>query len=264
MAPVMSHFPPELTSLPGRVVIKPDADDLVDALAHDLIIAAMQAVNQRGEFHLALSGGSTPRQLFRRLATDPDLRNFPWPDTHIWVVDERCVDLEDDHANWRMMREHLLDHVTTPAEQLHPIPALENRADETYARTLHDVLPVRDSAGIPRLDFVLLGMGDDGHTASLFPNTGALIEHQRLIMFNDGQSIAPPRPRVTMTYPILNAARAIAVLVAGQAKHQALRQVAEHLARQSGPTPDLPITAIHPAHSDADLTWYLDNQAAGT
>ncbi len=253
------HIPPHLTGLPGRIVIDPDVDDLVDDLATDLVLHAGRCAARRGAFHLALSGGSTPVRLFRRLVTDPRFRALPWHDTHVWMVDDRCVPAHHDKSNWRLLRENLLDHVTTPAEQQHAMPVLQPDGDHAYERDLRDALTIRDARGIPRLDHVLLGMGDDGHTASLFPQTGALVETRRLVVFNDGERVVAPRPRMTMTYPLINAARRIDILIAGVSKADALRRVAAC----EGATPELPITAICPGHPDADLTWYLDAAAAG-
>jgi 6-phosphogluconolactonase len=247
-----------LQSLPGARVIVPDVEDLVDAVAKDMAAFAHRRVLASGEFHLALSGGSTPQVLYRRLMIDPRYRLFPWRRTHLWIVDERCVTADDDRSNFKMIRELLVEHCEIPPTATHPMPALEAGGDRRYESELREAL--KRSGG--RLDYVLLGMGADAHTASLFPGTPALEESERWIVFNDGPTVSEPRPRLTMTFPIINGARRLGILITGSAKHAAIQQVAG--SHESG-RPDLqrlPITGVRPLHADAELTWYLDHPAA--
>ncbi len=258
----MPPSPPQLT---GRVHIRDDREDLFDDLGMNLLQAATQAVEQRGIFHLALSGGSTPERFYMRLVIDPRFRALPWSETHLWLVDERRVPLDDELSNFRMIRESLSEHVPLPRRQIHPLPVSEESPAEIYEQELRDAFS--QPQGTPRLDFVLLGMGDDGHTASLFPHSPALNERDRLIVVNEGDNVTPP-PRLTMTYPLLNAARELAVLVTGEKKAEAI----QHIAHQLNTTPDpaaLPILGINPLttqHATPDtpspLTWYLDSAAA--
>lgn len=232
-------------------MVCPDLEQLVERLAGELCKAARRAVRERGAFQLALSGGSTPAQLYRRLPGEPD---FPWPQSELWLVDERCVEPDDARSNFRMIRELIVERVAIPAARVHPMPALASDGDRRYEGALRSALEA--SAG--RLDFVLLGMGADAHTASLFPHSPALSERGRWVVFNDGPRVTPPRPRMTMTYPLLNAARSIALLVASRDKHAALSRVAA-----SPPDPDrLPVSGVAPVHADAVLCWYLDRAAA--
>lgn len=249
--------PAIVNGLAGAVVVEPTVDEVVDRLAEELTARAILAVRERGVFHLALSGGSTPRRLFRTLLIDPAARQLPWDRTHVWQVDERCVDAHDPERNLAMIRRELLDHVPIPEPQVHPMPVLEDGGDAAYERELLEHVRPAEPTRVPRLDFVLLGMGDDGHTASLFPHTPALRADRDLIVFNDGESIAPPRPRMTMTFRLLNAARYIAPLVTGEAKRPALQRVAA----AEGFDPALPITGVAPAHDDAKLVWRLDAAA---
>jgi 6-phosphogluconolactonase/glucosamine-6-phosphate isomerase/deaminase len=134
---------------------------------------------------------------------------------------------------------------------------MRDRPDELYEAEMRSVFGETD--GPPRMDFVLLGMGGDCHTASLFPNSDAIHVSDRLIVVNDGPNVTPP-PRVTMTYPLLNAARQLAVLCVGAKKTEALKRVADQM--KTGPDPvNVPITGIQP--TDGVLTWYLDSDAAG-
>jgi len=245
--------------LAGAVIVERDAAALVDRLSEEITARGILAVRERGVFHLALSGGSTPRRLFRTLLIDPGARKLPWDRTHVWQVDERCVEDADPDRNMAMIRRALLDHVPIDPDRVHPMPVLEDGGDAAYERQLLDHIPPAEPTGAPRLDFVLLGMGADGHTASLFPHTPALNADRDLIVFNDGESIAPPRPRMTMTFRLLNAARYLAPLVTGEAKRPALRRVAA----AAGFDPALPITGLAPSHDDATLAWHLDAAAAG-
>lgn len=245
--------------LAGKRVILPDADDLIGRLAANLQEAARHRIRRAGIFHLALSGGSTPQPLYQRLMIDPLFRNFPWPRTHVWLVDERCVELDDDRSNYKVIREMIVDHSGIPPRQVHPMPVPDAVGDRRYEDELRAALDNTDCRN--RLDFILLGMGGDGHTASLFPRTPALRETEHWVMFNDGEAIAAPRPRMTMTYPLINGARSIAVLVTGESKRAAL-QHASLAASSGGDIQRLPITGVQPIHEDGEMTWYLDHAAA--
>ena len=250
---------PSGLKLSGDVHVAPTADELYDDLAMALLGAAIESVAARGVFHVALSGGSSPEPFYMRLVTDPRFRAIPWQQTHAWIVDERRVPEDDPKSNYRMIREVLVDHVPMRRRQAHPMPVLSQRAAEEYQASLAEAMPGGSYGAPPRLDFVLLGMGDDAHTASLFPHSSAIGESVRWVIENDGPAVTPP-PRVTMTYPLLNAARRVAVLVTGQKKAEALRKVDAQL-RGGKPDPvALPITGIDPV--DGTLTWYLDAAAA--
>ena len=242
--------------LTGSVHVAPDADQLYDDLAATLLGLALESIDARGVFHIALSGGSTPEPFYHRLVTDPAVRHFPWDQTHLWIVDERRVPEDDDRNNYRMIRESLADPVPMKRRQLHPMPVMDGDPATLYEAELRQVFGSDD---LPRLDFVLLGMGGDAHTASLFPHSDALDVTDRWIAVNEGDAVTPP-PRVTMTYPLLNAARHLVALVTGAKKTDTLRQIEKQL--EAGPAPsEMPITGIAPA--DGDLVWYLDAAAAG-
>src|SRR5690606_18606296 len=160
-----------------------------------------------------------------------------------WVVDERRVPEDDARYNYRMISEALLDHVPLRSRQRHPMPVLVEDPASQYEAELRRV--VDPNAPVPQLDFIVLGMGDDAHTASLFPHSPALAERERLIAVNAGERVTPP-DRVTMTFPLLNAARRIAVLVTGEKKAPTIQRIDTQL-RTAGPDPvALPITGIHP------------------
>ncbi|MAE67277.1 MAG: 6-phosphogluconolactonase [Phycisphaeraceae bacterium] len=238
-----------------------DIDDLYEDLGYAMMRVAVDAVKERDYFHLAVSGGSTPEPFYMRLVTEPPFRNLPWKRMHLWIVDERRVPDDDEKSNFRMIRESLSDHVPTPRHYIHPMPVLETDAADAYEQEMRQFMR-HEGAAPPRLDFVLLGMGADGHTASLFPGSAALQESKRWIAVNEGPTVVPPT-RLTMTYPLLNAARNVAVLVTGAGKASTLLEVDAHL-RSGNPDPaPLPITGVDPTARGGEMTWFLDEDAAG-
>ena len=249
----------EVPSLPGGVNVAADEEDAQERIGRDLLTFAKQAVGKRGVFHLALSGGGTPMPLYRRLMIDPLFREMPWSRTHLWIVDERRAPFDSDTNNFKHIDELLVEHADIPRANIHPMPVDRDSAAEDYEEELRETLAIGGVPGDPdrgRLDFVLLGMGPDGHTASLFPHTAALNEEDRWVVDNDGPSVVPP-PRVTMTYPLLNAARFIAFYVLGSGKADIIRQVASGTEGFEV----LPCKGIRP-HS-GELVWYLDQAACG-
>ncbi len=247
---------PELPKprLPGEVVVREEVADLIDAITADLLVQAKACVRSFGDFHLALSGGSTPEPLYRRLMYDPRMRGFPWKKTHLWQVDERCVHEDDDLRNWTMIAGLLLEHSDIPPEQAHPMPVLEADGDERYEQELREALEWREK-GHDRLDYVLLGMGTDLHTASLFPGSMALDARAgRLVVFNDGPGVVPPK-RMTLTFEMLNASRFLGVMVTGEGKREAVAR----LARGGLDTASAPVRGVQPV--GGVLRWYLDGGA---
>ena len=246
--------------LTGHVVVRREAEDLHDAMGMELLFHAHACVRAFGDFHLALSGGSTPLPFYRRLMVDPAFRDFPWKRTHLWLVDERRVPPEDERCNWTQIADLLLDHSDIPPSQAHAIRAMDARADELYEDELRRALAWREK-GHDRLDYVLLGMGSDGHTASLFPHSPALAETSRLVAINAGPRVTPP-DRVTMTFPLLNSARYVAVLVSGASKRSTVERVSA--AARSPIVPEtiaeLPVLGVRPV-GDAILRWFVDHEA---
>ncbi len=241
--------------------IRPTVEDLHDALAALLMNAAFRAIQARGVFHLALSGGSTPEPFFVHLVIDLRFRAIPWEYTHLWQVDERRVPEDDPQRNWKMIHETLADHVPAKTRQRHPMPVLDPDPAGRYEAELWQQVAAGEVGGrkLPRLDFILLGMGGDGHTASLFPGSPALQEHQKLVAINAGPKVTPP-DRLTLTYPLLNAARQAAVLVTGESKRATLNRIAAQIRTQGRDPQTYPITGLDLA--DGELTWFAD-QAAG-
>jgi 6-phosphogluconolactonase len=241
-----------LRGLRGRLLVEALPEALAQRLADDLILFLHQRLAHASTVHLALSGGGSPQGLYQRLAADARYAASDWARTHLWLVDERCVPDDDPRLNFAMIRSALVDQVPIPAAQVHPMPVGAPDGDHRYEDDL------RGALGNGALDAVVLGMGPDGHTASLFPHSPALDEREAWVCFNDGEHVLAPRPRMTLTYPILCAARFLAVLVTGASKHAALLAAAhdpDDLHRH-------PIVGIRPA-ADSTLVWYLDRAAAG-
>lgn len=260
-----------MQNLPGSTTVAPDTETLFEKLGGSLLTAALAAVEKRGVFHVALSGGGTPEPFYVRLVTDPLFRAMPWAQTHVWIVDERCVPEDHEKSNIKMIREALTEHVPTPACQVHAMPVLAADPAGEYEATLAEAFGITPpesrhatayAGEYPPLDFILLGMGGDCHTASLFPESPALYS-TRWIDTNDGEKVVPP-PRVTMTYPLINAARHVAVLAVGGGKTAALQRVADQMATGTPDIENIPISGIAPITSGGgNLVWYLDEAAAG-
>ncbi len=242
-------------ALPGAVAVALNVDRLVDMLAAEIIVHAKACVREFGDFELALSGGSTPLPLYERLMYDPDARQIPWIRTHLWQVDERAVAPDHEQSNFKVIRETIVDHSGIPDDQVHPMDALSETGHSDYEKQLREVLEWR-VPGEDRLDFVLLGMGDDGHTASLFPNTDVLGETERLVARVTAPAANPP-VRVTLTYPAINAARFVAIMVTGAAKAAAVRRMVAGVESVEA----LPISGVRPQRGQ--LKWFLDAAAAG-
>ena len=245
---------PEFPRLPGHVVVSESADEALDALGADLLMQAKACVRAFSDFHLALSGGSTPMPLYERLMIDPRFRDMPWRRTHLWIVDERCVPFDHEKSNFRQIREIIVEHSDIPPSQVHPMLADDPNAADLYEAQLREVLGWREK-GHDRLDFVLLGMGDEGHTASLFPHSAAQRVRDHFVAFNRGPTVVPP-DRVTMTYPLLNGARFVAALVLGKKKAQMIHRIATG----ADASDEIPIKGIAPV--GGELRWYLDAESA--
>lgn len=235
--------------------------DSPEALAGEaaarLAAAAQEAVARSGRFTVALAGGSTPKRLYELLAADPHGPRLPWQETHVFWGDERAVPPEHPDSNFGMARAALLARVPVPAGQIHRMEA-ERPDRDAAARDYESVIAKTFAAAAgsepPAFDLVLLGMGADGHTASLFPHTEALREARRWVVRNPVPKLQADR--LTLTAPILNRARLILFLVAGADKAPALQEVLQ------GPRdPDrLPAQSIRP--TAGHLVWLVDRAAA--
>lgn len=235
------------------VAVLPSAAALADAAAGRFITAARDAIASRGQFIVALCGGATPRDTYLLLGTEALVSSVMWSRVQVLWGDERCVPPDHIESNYRMAREALLDRVPIPAANVHRIHGEDDPATaaEVYEATLRALL--RTPAGA-RIDLVLLGLGEDGHTASLFPGNAAVHERTRWVMA--ARASAASVWRITLTPALINAAAEILFLVSGGAKAGILRRVLEHPRRP----PQLPAQAIAP--SNGRVRWCVDAAAA--
>ncbi len=231
---------------------------LVDAAAGEFVRHAWDAVRRSGRFTVALAGGSTPRPVYEALAAKPAAVAPPWERVHFFWGDERPVPADHPDSNYRMAREALLARVAIPEANVHPVDTARGEPDavargyEDDLRTFFALAP-----GVPpRFDLVLLGMGEDGHTASLFPGSPALGERRRLVAANWVERLATHR--FTLTYPVLDNAACVLFLVSGRRKADALARVLRP-AVGSEPPPAGRVRAV-----DGDVVWLVDADAAGS
>jgi 6-phosphogluconolactonase len=236
------------------IVVSPDVSHAVRATAERVVAIARAAVAERGKFSLALAGGSTPKALYQLLASDEFRAQIDWSKAHIFFGDERAVPTHHEYSNARMAREALLDHVPVPRDN---IEYMVSDAPDLDASARAYEMQLRAVAG--RLDLVLLGMGDDGHTASLFPGYTALKEGQRWCVATDVSPTEPRLPRLTLTLPCINAARHVLVLVTGDGKARRVAQAMQELQSSTQSDETLPIARVQP--SGGELVWMLDEGA---
>ncbi len=220
-----------------------EADALYDHAARGFETLAGEAVRQRGRFLVALSGGSTPIPLYERLARS---KAFDWESVHVFWSDERCVPPDDPASSYAATRSALLDRVAVPTEQIHRI---EGEKPPLEAADAYEILVRRTLGEAGRFDLVLLGMGADGHAASLFPRHQALTETERWILPVHVSS--DPAWRLTMTLPLINASRHVQFLVVGSDKSDAVSR--------SKRGADLPAALVRP--TDGEVTWLTDGEA---
>ena len=230
------------------IEVLPNKPALVER-AKEIVLARLQAaIEARDCFTIALAGGSTPKPLYEALSQE----DLPWSKIHFFWGDERYVPATDRDSNQLMTRQALLDKIDIPAENIHAVNTMggdPNLDAQKYEAELQQFFQTQP--GFPTFDLILLGMGDDGHTASLFPHTEALEVRDRLITVGnkDGQ------PRLTFTFPLINRARCVLFLVAGANKRLALDRV---FAEQGDET-EYPSRSIDP---DGEVLWLLDEEAA--
>jgi 6-phosphogluconolactonase len=229
-----------------------DFESLSRAAAGLFVQQAQQAVRDRGRFSVALSGGHTPQRMYALLAGPLFQERVPWQQIDIFWGDERCVPPDDPRSNERMAREALLDHVPVRSEHVHPIRCARapQQTAEQYEAFLRGFFAGRPA----RLDLVLLGLGENGHTASLFPNMPVLEERERWVA--DVYVPEQELHRVTLTAPLINQAAVVAFLVAGADKAQVVSDVVQ------GPSDPrrLPAQLIQP--HEGQLHWLLDREAS--
>ena len=236
----------------AELVILPDPEAVAHEAARCVVALSREAAGSRGRFSLALSGGSTPGKLYRLLAEEPYHDQIPWAEVHLFWGDERCVPPDDPGSNYSLVERTLISRVPIPPENVHRVRGeLEpGSAARAYERELQDFFCGPQA----RFDLVLLGLGEDGHTASLFPGSPVLAETERLVAAATAVYQDRPAQRVTLTLPAINSARQILFLVTGRAKAGVVQAIV------AGTGERLPAQQIQPAAGQ--LTWLLDAEAA--
>lgn len=238
-----------------HVAIYPDSNTLSHEAAQYIVRLATEAVSNRGRFTIALSGGSTPKALYTLLGNEPYRGQIDWALVEIFWSDERCVPPDSSDSNYQLAQEVLLSKVPIAANQVHRMPADQVDRDAASQEYTQEMQRVFGTDGIPSFDLLQLGMGPEGHTASLFPHQASLHEQQRLVMPVNVPK--PPPPRLTFTPPLLNAAQHVLFLVTGSEKAAALQAVLEG----SYQPEEYPAQIVRPSHGE--VTWMLDTAAAG-
>ncbi len=229
----------------------PNKEKLVTATAERIANCIEQAIKQQGICNMALSGGKTPGGVFSLLAANPYLDSVEWDRLHFFWGDERMVPPEHQDSNFRMVQETLLEHIKMPEENIHRIRgeiAPEDAAAE-YTELLHDHF----DGSLPCFDLMLLGLGEDGHTASLFPETDAVEECEKHAV-----AVFVPKLnvwRVTLTLPVINAAREILFLVSGRSKSEIVQRIMSN----KQPAIEIPASMVNP--QNGELHWMLDSEA---
>lgn len=240
-------------NLNGAVKVYDDANTLAAATAADFMTAARRAIAERGAFYVALSGGSTPQKLYERLAADyvgaPE-----WSRIHLYFGDERAVPPEHEQSNFRMAKTALFDHVAIPAAHISRLPADSPDIQAAARSYCEQLVRVPQREGKPCFDWVLLGMGDDGHTASLFPGTSAVAERDAWVVPVYVERLKSWR--LSVTFPVINNAHDVVLLVCGAGKATMLRKIL----REPLSGEPLPVQRVAPTHGA--LQWRLDRAAA--
>ncbi len=250
----MKGSPPPESPPRFELRVLPDAAVAAEAAARELVEASKDALGNRATFCVALSGGSTPKRMFQALAGE-ELRGLvDWKRARVFFADERCVPPNDERSNYRLAKEHLLDPLAVPPENVFRMRGEEEpeRAARDYEAVLRRELGAGRAA--PRFDLVFLGLGTDGHTASLFPGSRAVEEKRRWVAAIGAPEL--PERRLTLTLPVLNASRRVVFLVTGEEKRAAVAAV---LAAKRGSS-SLPASLVKPKRGS--LIWILDKAAA--
>ena len=247
-----------MVAINHKIRIFADAEAMSKAVANTLVEHISASLQTSDVYSIALSGGATPRRLYSLLAGDPELRRqIPWDRVHFFWGDERHVPPNHPESNYRMVFETMLSKVPIPADNIHRMRGEDPDADKAagdYAREIRRFFGIK-SGQIPVFNCALLGLGTDGHTASLFPATSALAETERLAVANWVTKFKSYR--ITLTLPVFNNAAQILFLVNGEEKAETLKAVLEGNRQSSR----YPAQRIQP--SDGELIWFLDRSAAG-
>jgi 6-phosphogluconolactonase len=238
-----------------EIIICRSTDELAQHAAAEFVRLAQLSVQEKGRFAIALSGGSTPRALYSLLATPEYDGQIFWPQIHLFWGDERCVPPDHAESNYRMTREALLAKIQIPPENIHRMAGEKEprMAAAEYEEELKDFFCLAPGA-FPRFDLILLGLGEDGHTASLFPGSGALQEAKHLVTANYVAKFNAHR--LTLTFPVLNRGAVVLFLVAGASKAPVVKEILG----DDGQAAQFPAAQVQPV--GGRLIWLLTEDAA--
>lgn len=237
----------------------PNLEVLSNTAAEFICSLAIERGNESGLFTIVLSGGKTPKPLYEKLAAPPHVARMPWSRIHLFWGDERCVPFDHPEGNFSMAFHALISKVPIPPQNVHRIPAeIEPPGDaaEAYERMLREFFGFPEEAGlIPTFDLILLGVGKDGHTASLFPGDQALEEEKRWVAAVLTPHGSPPVPRITLTLPVINRARCVLFVVSGSGKRGVVRSILEE--------PDAAVQRYPAARVSLEgkVVWLVDEEA---
>jgi 6-phosphogluconolactonase len=237
----------------SNISIFKSPEQLAIAAAESFVESAEDALRESGRFCVALAGGSTPRRVYQLLATEPFDSSLDWSTVHLFFGDERAVPADHPDSNYAMVYETLISKIAIPGRNVHPIPS-EGDVNENASQYENHLRAFFSGQSWPRLDLVLLGMGEDGHTASLFPNSAALNEQSRWVVATRNELWG--QDRITLTVPVFNHARRVMFLVVGDKKAQRLKEVL----RLQPASEQLPAQAIKPINGT--IEWLVDAEAA--
>jgi 6-phosphogluconolactonase len=239
----------------ARINICRDLDDLAGRLGEKFLALSREAVARDGRFTVALSGGSTPRALYSLLATARFRDTVPWEKTQLFWGDERCVPHDNPESNFKMVNDALISGVPIPQANVHPTSGQDEDPAGSARRYEEEIKQFFELAAgqFPAFDLILLGMGPDGHTASLFPDSAALEERRRIVVANFVEKFKSYR--ITLTLPAINQAQNVVFMVAGAEKSRMLSTVLQ------SPQAVLPCQMIAPVAGT--LQWFVDDAAAG-
>jgi 6-phosphogluconolactonase len=237
-----------------------DADEIAMAALDYVLKAAVESIVQKGVFNLVLAGGSTPEKLYELLA---NRTGIDWSKWQFFMGDERYVPHDDERSNQKMADKTLLSKISIDASQIHAVPVAEptvQQAAERYQEQILDYFGHDFKDPLPVFDLILLGLGSDGHTASLFPGKPALEETKKLVIESEPGVLPPPVDRITFTFPLINATHRVLFLAAGADKTEAFAQVRQDLEKP-------PADAVTPAGrvrpSNGELHWFVGRDMAG-
>jgi 6-phosphogluconolactonase len=246
----------QVLQLPEReILVCRNVDELNRKAAEQFIGLACNAIQQSGRFAVALSGGSTPKALYSLLASPNYRERVDWSRVHLFWGDERCLPPDHPESDFRMVQEALLSKISLPPENVHRMPGEKapQDAEADYENELRTFFRPAVNA-VPRFDLILLGLGEVGHTASLFPGSAALNEHNRLVATVYVQRLKAHR--LTLTLPVINAAAQVTFLIAGQSKSAIVQKLLGVDSRDA----ELPAGKVRPANGH--VTWLVTQDAA--